>query len=62
MHSLDVEKLLDYDEARTTAYIYQQNVKKAQAQRDFADTAKFQQRMDKIFEPSKSIQKGLQVS
>ena len=62
IHSLDVEKLLDYDEARTTAYIYQQNVKKAQAQRDFADTAKFQQRMNKIFEPSESIQKGLQVN
>lgn len=62
MHLLDAEKLLDYDNARTNSYINQQKVKKAQAQQDYIDTAKFQERMNQIFEPSKAIQEGLQVN
>ncbi len=62
MHILDRERFMDFDKTDTEHYLGEQNIKREQAKQDYVDTAKFQARMNQIFEPSKAIQKGLQVN
>lgn len=62
MHILDRERFMDFDKTDTEHYLGEQKIKKEQAQQDYVDTAKFQARMNQIFEPSKAIQEGLSVN
>lgn len=62
MRILDRERFMDFDKTDTEHYLGEQNIKREQAKQDYVDTAKFQERMNQVFEPSKAVQEGLRVN